>query len=153
MIIFKRMRMKKGAPPGSLVEVSETSYINSELFVNLLQHFIDPAHPTKEKKVLLLVDEQTTHSKNIKAILLAKENGVILLQLPGHTTHRLQPLIVGFFCPLGKYYIQAQETWLKTHATHAITQFEISELLCTTYSQAPTLSHAMDHSEVPEYGP
>jgi hypothetical protein len=147
MVIFKRMRMhealKKGAPPGSLVEVSETGYINSELFVKFLQHFIDHVHPTKEKKVLLLVDGHTTHSKNIKAIVLAKENGVILLQLPGHTTHRLQPLDVGFFCPLGKYYIQAQETWLKSHASQAITQFEISELLCTAYSQAATLSNAI----------
>lgn len=49
MIIFKRMRMSKelkvGAPPGSIVDVSESDYINAELFVKWLRHFIDTVKP------------------------------------------------------------------------------------------------------------
>lgn len=49
MIIFKRMRMsnelKVGAPPGSILDVSESGYINVELFVKWLRHFIDTVKP------------------------------------------------------------------------------------------------------------
>lgn len=46
MIIFKWVRMsnelKVGAPPpGSIVDFSESGYINAELFVKWLRHFID----------------------------------------------------------------------------------------------------------------
>ena len=111
MIIFKRHRManelRAGAPPGSIVEISESGYINSELFVKWLKHFIDTVHPSKERPVLLLLDGHTTHSKNLEALLRARENGVIMLQLPGHTTHRLQPLDISFFSPLQVYYTEA----------------------------------------------
>ncbi|KAG8225510.1 hypothetical protein J437_LFUL005936 [Ladona fulva] len=63
MIIFKRQRManelRDGAPPGSIVHVSETGYINSELFVKWLEHFIATIHPSKESPVLLLLDGHT----------------------------------------------------------------------------------------------
>nr|CAI5838651.1 unnamed protein product [Callosobruchus analis] len=52
------------------------------------------------KKALLLLDGHTTHSKNLNAILLAREHGVVLLQLPGHTTNRLQPFDVSLFKPM-----------------------------------------------------
>lgn len=54
MLIFKRKRMMaelaEGAPPGCSVEVSDTGYINSELFVIWLQRFIETVKPSKEKK-------------------------------------------------------------------------------------------------------
>lgn len=147
MSIFKRMRMaaelSAGAPPGSLVEVSESGYINSELFVKWLRHFIATVNPTKEKKVLLLLDGHTTHSKNLEALLLARENGVILLQLPGHTTHRLQPLDVSFFSPLEVYYTQAMEKWLRSNPGSTVSLFQVSKLLGEAYGRAATVSTAI----------
>ncbi|KAJ8968721.1 hypothetical protein NQ314_002151 [Rhamnusium bicolor] len=65
MIIFKRKRytaeLSNAAPPGSKIEISNSGYINSELFVKWLRHFIDVVHPSKDKKVLLLLDGHTTH--------------------------------------------------------------------------------------------
>ena len=89
-----------GSPPGSLVEISYTGYSNSDLFTKWLQHFIDFVKPTPDRKVLLVLDGHTTHSKNLQAILLVRQSGVILLHLPSHTTHRLQPLDVAVFKPL-----------------------------------------------------
>ncbi|XP_018573656.1 uncharacterized protein LOC108912761 [Anoplophora glabripennis] len=148
MLIFKRMIMspelKVGAPPGSLVEISGSGYINSELFCKWLQHFISVVKPNEEMKVLLLLDGHSTHSKNLDALMLARENGVILLQLPGHTTHRLQPLDVFFFKPMETYYTQAMERWLRTNPGMKVTQFQVSELLSEAYGKAACIQTAVN---------
>lgn len=147
MIIFKRLRMhpslKIGASPGAIVEISETGYINTQLFIQWLKHFIAYVKPSAEEKVLLVLDGHTTHSKNLEAITLARTHGVILLQLPGHTTHRLQPLDVAVFKPLQTYYDEVLCKWLRSHEP-PVTQFEVSSLLSEAYSRAATLSNAMN---------
>lgn len=146
MIIFKRKRkcpeLEIGAPSGSVVEISDSGYINSELFVTWLKHFHSHVKSTKENPVVILLDGHTTHSKNLDALLFAKENGIVLLQLPGHTTHRLQPLDVAFFKPLGLYYIQAQEKWLRQNYGRTISQFHVSSLLKEAYGRAATVGIA-----------
>lgn len=81
MIIFKRKRkppeLEVGAPLGSIVHISDTGYINSELFVTWLKHFHSHVKPSIIDPVLLLLDGHTTHSKNLEALLFAKENGII----------------------------------------------------------------------------
>ncbi|CAH2000933.1 unnamed protein product [Acanthoscelides obtectus] len=113
MVIFKRKRiapeLADRAPPGSLIEISDTGYINVDLFVTWLKHFVAAIEPSKEDRVLLVLDGHTTHSRNLAAIEMARENGVIILQLPGHTTHRLQPLDVAVFKPFQVYYDQSVE--------------------------------------------
>lgn len=67
MIIFKRTRMvqelKIGAPPGSLVHVSETGYINSELFLCVAGAFHCYCSSYAGKKNLLCLDGHTTHKE------------------------------------------------------------------------------------------
>ena len=91
------------------------------------------------KKVLLLLDGHTTHSKNLEACEFARKNGIILLQLPGHTTHRLQPLDIAFFGPLQTYFTQAQETFLRLHKGDKIYQTQMSKLLNEAYGRAATV--------------
>lgn len=134
-------QLKEGAPIGSIVTVSESGYINSELFNQWLEHFISIVKPTKDDKVLLLLDGHTIHSKNLDAVLLARENGIILLQLPGHTTHRLQPLDVSFFKPMSTYYTQAIETWMRTNPGRAVTQYQVSQLIKEAYERAATIGN------------
>lgn len=73
-LIFKRMQMndelKVGAPPESLVVVSESGYITSALYLTWFKKFIDVVKPTTEKKVILVLDGHTTHSKNLEAFVL-----------------------------------------------------------------------------------
>lgn len=146
MIIFKRKKwsddLKVGAPSGSLVTISETGYINSELFLQWLKHFCSYILCSKEKKILLLLDGHTTHSKNLEAVDYARENGIILLQLPGHTTHRLQPLDVSIFGPLQNYFIHAQETYLRQYKGEKINQTQISSLIKEAYGRAATVGNA-----------
>lgn len=147
MIIFKRQRMhpalRNGCLPGSIIEISESGYINTDLFVKWLNHFIQFVKPNIREKYLLLLDGHTTHSKNLEAISLARDNGIILLQLPGHTTHRLQPLDVGVFKSMESNYSQVMTTWLRTNAGQKITQFEVTALLSEAYTKSATISNAV----------
>lgn len=128
MFIFKRKRLApqlgRGAPAGSLIEVAEHGFITSELFLKWLQHFIDFVKPDKNKKVILLLDGHTTHTKNLDALNLARAKDVILLQLPGHTTHRLQPVDVGVFGPMQIYYEQALDQRMTNNAGQCVTQYD-----------------------------
>ncbi|CAH1998682.1 unnamed protein product, partial [Acanthoscelides obtectus] len=148
LIIFKRKgytaELSNGAPLGSKIEISDSGYITSELFVKWLQHFMDSVRPTKENKVLLILDGHTTHCKNLAALLLARENGVVLLQLPGHTTHRLQPLDKAFFKPLETNYTQASERWFRSNPERAVTQYQVAELLNAAYGKAATIETAIN---------
>ncbi|XP_046684926.1 MFS-type transporter clz9-like [Homalodisca vitripennis] len=147
MIIFKRKRwnddLKVGAPSGSLVTISDTGYINSELFLEWLRHFTSHINVSKNKKVLLLLDGHTTHSKNLEAVEFAREHGIILLQLPGHTTHRLQPLDVAIFRPMQTYFIQGQESFLRQYKGEKIQQTQIPQLLKEAYGRAATVGNAV----------
>ena len=61
------------------------------------------------RRRLLLVDGHSSHV-NMQFIDRCDSLRILLLILPPHTTHRLQPLDVGLFSPLSTYY--TVKTWL-----------------------------------------
>ena len=133
MRIFKRKRMKEelkdGAPAGAIFHCNDSVWMDTDSFNIWLCHFISVVKPTPEEQVLLLLDGHVSHTKNLEAILKARESGVIILSLPPHTTHRLQPLDVSLFKPLQTYYGLEGEKWLRSHAGRCITTYHVSELL------------------------
>jgi hypothetical protein len=82
------------------------------------------------------------HSKNLAALNFAQENGIVLLQLPRHTTHHLQPLDVAFFGSLQACVIQAKEKFLNMYKVHQIRQAIIPSLLTEAYGRAATVANA-----------
>nr|CAI5866116.1 unnamed protein product [Callosobruchus analis] len=146
MIIFKRknytVELSNGAPPGSKVVISDSGYINSELFVCWMKHFIEVVRLSKENKVLPLLDGHTTHCKNLAALNIAREAGVIMIQLPGHTTNCLQPLDRSLFKPMDVYYNQATEKWLRSNDERTVSQYQVAALVNEAYSRAATLETA-----------
>ena len=118
MLIYKRARacedFKNGAPPGTVFVFNpESSYINKNIFCKWMQHFINSVKPSKQDPVLLCCDGHSTHTKNLKAIEMARDNGVIMLTLPSHTSAKLQPLDVAFFKPLSTYFTTEIEKYLR----------------------------------------
>src|SRR5215469_16473188 len=93
MLIFKRKRMTdlllRGSPPGSIGGCSDNGWINSDLFVKWLQHFIASVKASVTNRVLLILDGHSSH-KSLAAIELARSTGVSMVCLPPHTTHRMQ---------------------------------------------------------------
>ncbi len=150
MIIFKMKKPQKDMPPalefgkprGSLVRISETGYINKDLFTEWLIHFQKFVHCSPEHPVLLLLDGHTIHSKNLQAIQFCRQHGIHMLQLPSHYTHRLQPLDVAFFEPLQLYSSSAERGWLadKENVGKTISMYQIASLFRESYNQAATLA-------------
>lgn len=96
LLIFPRKNRQEKfvqcAPEGSTVVFHPSGYMQTEIFTQWMQEFINFAKPSANKKVLLLLDGHSTHTFNTAALQLAKDNHVILLVFPPHTTHRLQPV-------------------------------------------------------------
>lgn len=147
MIIFKRKNpkaeLKDGAPPGSIFAFNpESGYINKDIFFLWLQHFIENVKLSPTKKVLLILDGHSTHTKHVETLTLAKQHGVIMLSLPAHTSHKLQPLDVSFFKPLSSYYINETEIWLRQNPGRLVTQYQISMLFGKAYKRTASIEIA-----------
>ena len=67
----------------------------------VFERYTKPARATQKR--LLIVDGHSSHV-NMAFVDWADQHGIILLILPPHTTHRLQPLDVGLFQPLSTDY-------------------------------------------------
>ena len=106
-LIFPRKRLMEGllagAPPGTKAFCSESGWINTEIFNHWLHFFVERVRPTAHSPVLLIVDDHVSH-KSIEALDYASENNVVILSVPPHTTHKLQPLDRCVFGPLKSAY-------------------------------------------------
>ena len=107
LFIFPRKNFKnfsiKGGPVGSIGGANSSGWINEDLFVVYLKHFINFTRCSKEKKLLLILDNHEAHA-SLAATDVAKENGVILLTLPPKTSQKLQPLDVSCYKPFKTAY-------------------------------------------------
>ncbi|CAD6233971.1 GSCOCG00012344001-RA-CDS, partial [Cotesia congregata] len=74
--------------------------------------------------------------KNIQVIDYARKNHVIILCLPPHTTHRLQPLDVAVMKPLSNYYSTEIKKWLRSHPGRVVTPNDIPDICCEALKQA-----------------
>ena len=73
----------------------------------------------------------------MEVIDLARANGVVLLCLPPHCSHKMQPLNVSFMKPLSIYYDQELEKWLCNHPGRVVTSDGIQGV--RTGSREPVL--------------
>ena len=88
--------------PGTKYGLSEKGWITNELFEGcLVEHFLE--HEVSHWPLLLLLDGHSTHYQP-EVIRLARQNGVIMLCLPPHTTHETQPLNCGVSAPLKAHW-------------------------------------------------
>ena len=70
MIIFPRKRipelLKRGAPPGSIFAGRSKGWVDKELFVAWLEHFVAVVKCTKECPILSVLDGHVSHTQSIK---------------------------------------------------------------------------------------
>ena len=71
----------------------------------------------KNRRRLLIVDGHSSHL-NLEFIDLCDKRRIVLLVLPPHSTHRLQPLDVSLFSPLARYYTNRLNIFISTAYGH-----------------------------------
>lgn len=144
-IIFPRKNMKNelmdNAPTAAVGFAQENGWMNAEVFVKWLRHFVKFVKPSPEKPVLLLLDGHSSH-KSLEVFTYAKESGIILFCFPPHCTHRVQPLDVSFYGPLTAYYNQELNNWLRNHPGRTVTHFQVAEIFKSAYIKSATVQNA-----------
>ena len=145
--IFPRVRMKdcflNGAPPGSHGIAASSGYMNSDIFVTeYLPFFIKNTRCTKDKPVLLILDNHISHC-SLEAVELCRSSGVVLLTLPPHCSHRLQPLDRSVYRPLKTYFNSAVDDWTRTNPGRSVSIYEMASLGGTAFTKAMSTSNIL----------
>ncbi|KAK3911633.1 Pogo transposable element with KRAB domain, partial [Frankliniella fusca] len=124
-----------GAPEGTVFGYSKKSFIDSELFVEWFQRFIDALPPPRP--VLLLMDGHACHIQ-LKVIEMARANSIHILCFPPHTTSYLQPLDVGVFKPLKSAFSQESSKLIRKNKLKQINRYQVARVLGSAWAKAIT---------------
>lgn len=148
--IFPRKRMNDefltGAPPSSIAMLSDSGFINCDLFINWLHHFQSHVRSCKENPCLLILDNHASHI-TLSGIEFCRENHIHLLSLPPHSSHKAQPLDRSFFGPLKRFYSSECDNWMVTYKK-SIAIKHVSRIFYKAYTKAATISNAVKGFEV-----
>ncbi|KAF2885442.1 hypothetical protein ILUMI_20722 [Ignelater luminosus] len=123
--------------------VSQPGFINSELFCHWLVHFKNHSRPIAENPVLLILDNHSPH-RDLGAVNYCRENHIDLLSLPPHTSHKMQPLDIGFFGPLKCAYSHECDKWMINNPGKVITQLQVGKLFNAAYIAIANIEKAIN---------
>jgi L-ascorbate metabolism protein UlaG (beta-lactamase superfamily) len=107
-------------------------------FVRYVKHFITNVKPSKERPVVLLLDNHDSHL-SIEALDYYKQNGATVVFLPPHCTHKIQPLDVSVCGPLKTYVNRACDAWVTNHPGHTMTIYDIPCIVKSSLHLAASL--------------
>ena len=128
-------------PPDWTFGVSDNGWTTNKLGLDWLRHF--DKH-TKKRNVggyrLLILDDHESHD-SLEFTTYCKENNIVILCMPAHSSHLLQPLDVGVFSPLKKAYGRQVEKLMRNRINH-ITKLEFLPIFRAAYFEAITESNA-----------
>ncbi|KAJ8936819.1 hypothetical protein NQ318_015286 [Aromia moschata] len=127
-------RLKIGKPSESVLEAQPNGWMNADLFLEWMGHFIKYANPSKERPVLLVLDGHASH-KDLRVITFAREHNIHMISTPPHTTHKLQPLDRTFMKPFKDAYYEACGLWMRKNPGARITEYEIAGLVNTAFTK------------------
>jgi hypothetical protein len=86
---------------------SQTGWTNDQIGVSWLERFHEYTFQISGLHTRLLILDGYSSHVNIEFLKKAAAHHILVVVLPPHTTHRLQPLDVGIFSPLALAYSQA----------------------------------------------
>lgn len=141
VMVFPRKKFKhhmlNGAPPGTLGLATPSGWMNGELFTSVMKHFIQYSGSSKENPTMLIFDNHESHL-TIETINLAKENGVTIVTLPPHCSHKLQRLDVSVFASFKANYNTAVDSWLLHHPGTPLSIYDVAACVGTAYERCMT---------------
>ena len=152
MLIFPRVNFKdfmlSGAPPGTIGGANPSGWSTEALFLEFLKHFASHVKPSRDQRVLLLMDNHETHL-SVEAVEYAYTEGIVMLTFPPHTSHKFQPLDLSVYGPLQTFYGQSIDAWLRNNPGKTFTIYCIAEALGKAYPRAFTTSNIVSGFKKP----
>ena len=92
-----------------------------------LEHFAKFTNTSCDNRHLILLDGHHSH-KTLGAVEFCRENGIELLTLPPHSTHKLQPLDRSYFKPLKTAFNTEMDSWMVALPGKRVTIHDIAGL-------------------------
>ncbi|XP_027012391.2 histone-lysine N-methyltransferase PRDM9-like isoform X1 [Tachysurus fulvidraco] len=118
MFIFPQKKIHpsftSNGPPGCISTANGSGWMQREDFLVFLKHFQTYTNSSLEAKVLLILDNHTSHL-SVEGIDFCKSHGIVLLSFPPHCSHKLQPLDRSVYGPLKRLVYNCCDGWMKAH--------------------------------------
>lgn len=132
MFVFPRIRYQehfiRDGPVGSIGTGNPSGWMQDEQFVVFLKHFKKHTNASLSHKVLLVLDNHSSHI-HIHSLDFCKENGIVLLSFPPHCSHKLQPLDRSVYGPFKKAINTACDAWMRNHPGKTMTIYDIPSII------------------------
>ena len=145
-MIFPRVHYKehfiRDAPKESIGRATRSGWMNEEIFVDYLNHVIKHTRCSPERKILIILDNHDTHI-SLKAVDTARRHGVVLLTIPPHTSHKLQPLDRSVYGPFKTAYNKAVDRWMRSNPGRTVTIYDIPSLVNEAQMAAVTSTNVI----------
>lgn len=141
MFIFPRVKYHdhfvRDGPVGCIGTTHPSGWMTHDNFLKFLKHFVKHTRASKEKKVLLLLDNHDSHL-HIDILNFAKDNGVVMLSFPPHCSHKLQPLDRSVFGPFKRQLSSAQDSWMRNNPGKTLTIYDLPGIVKECWPRAAT---------------
>ena len=121
-------------PDDAVYAKSESGWVDSDLFKAWFEK-VFLVHAVSQCPVLLLVDGHGSHV-NLELIDLARNNQIILLCLPPHTTHALQPLDVSVFKSLKDHFYRSLRAFCFVKRNFVVSKREFASVVKEPFEKA-----------------
>lgn len=141
MFVFPRVHYQphfiRDGPLGCIGAGNKSGWMEEREFLLFLEHFKRHSNASLEHKVLLTLDNHSSHI-TIAALDYCKNNGIVMLSFPPHCTHKLQPVDRSVNGPLKKAINSACSAWMRNHPGRPMTIHDIPSIVTTAYPIALT---------------
>ncbi|XP_030760721.1 uncharacterized protein LOC115885835 [Sitophilus oryzae] len=144
MFIFPRLRFQehfiRDDPPGCVGAGNGSGWMQDKEFVLFLKHFQKHTNSSQTHKVLLTLDNHSSHI-SIDALDICKTNGIVMLSFPPHCSHKLQPLDRTIFGPFKKAINSACDGWIRSHPGKPMSIYDLPGIVSIALPLALTQSN------------
>ncbi|XP_065663149.1 uncharacterized protein LOC136085724 [Hydra vulgaris] len=134
MFVFPRIRYQdhfvNDGPMGSIGAGNSSGWMQEDEFLIFLKHFQKYTSSSKDRKILLLLDNHLSHIL-IRALDYCSENGIVVLSFPPHCSHKLQPLDRSVNGPFKKAVYYASDAWMRNNPGKTMTIHDIPTIVQT----------------------
>jgi hypothetical protein len=104
-----------------------------------LKYFARHARSNIENPVILILGNHSSHC-TLEAFKYCRENGIVVVSIPLHTSHRLQPLEVTFYGPLKTAFHRESDLFIQAKGLEKITPYDLAAILNMAHFQVFTIA-------------